>query len=79
MHDNMKVKLLKIVECTYIHTYIHDDDDDDDDAEGAIKGVIRPGLKLTTLLRLVARYRVCGAVPSFAHTLSRHGLAYVQM
>ena len=67
--------------------YIHDDNDDDDDAddddaddaEGAIKGVNRPGLKLTTLFRLVPRYRMCGAVPSFAHMLPRHGLAYVQI
>jgi hypothetical protein len=62
--------------------YIHDDDDDDDDdddGEGAIKGVNRPRLKVTTLLRLVSRYRMCGAVPSFAHMLPRHGLAFVKI
>ena len=53
--------------------------DDEDDAEGAIKGVNRPGLKVTTLLRLVSRYRMCGAVPSFAHMLPRHGFAYVKI
>jgi hypothetical protein len=57
--------------------YTHDDDYDD--AEGAIKWVNRPGLMLTTLLRLVSKYRMCGAVPSFAHMLLRHGLAYVQI